>query len=97
MVESEIGQRRNEKTLYQVYPTTLHPELYVLGPFLSSNFFPQIFLFFCQEKQEKQEAFPMFGNVTEGKIFGRLRIPMFGKKKGKYGNTKNCAKKKLGS
>ena len=47
-----------------------------------------------QENQENQEAFPKFGNVTEGKIFGTLCIPMFGKKI-KYGNIKNCAKKNL--
>ena len=49
-------------------------------------FFSQFFLFFFQEKQqkmEKQETFPKFGDFTEGKIFGRLRIPIFGKKIGK--------------
>ena len=39
-------------------------------------FFPNFSSFFFQEKQEKQEkqeTFPKFGNLTEGKIFGRLR------------------------
>ena len=40
---------------------------------------------------EKQATFPKFGNLTEGKIFGRFRISMF-EKKGKYGNTKNYTK-----
>ena len=57
----------------------------------SSFFFQQ-----KQEKHEKQETFPKFGNLPEGTIFARLRIPIFGKK-GTYGNTKNCAKKKSGS
>ena len=39
------------------------------------------FQIFCQEKtgqkQEKQETFPKFGNFTEGKIFGTLRMPIF--------------------
>ena len=66
---------------------TKNKSLRYLGPFLSSNF--QIF-------PKKQERFPKFGNFTEGKMFGRLRIPIFGeKKKGKYGNAKNCAKKIL--
>ena len=30
--------------------------------------------------QQKQETFIKFGNLTEGKIFGRLRIPILGKK-----------------
>ena len=30
--------------------------------------------------QQKQETFIKFGNLTEGKIFGRLRIPLLGKK-----------------
>ena len=59
--------------------------------------FFQIFLFFFfqekQEKQEKQETFPKFGNLTEGKIFGTLRIPIVGKKNGKYGHTKQYARK----
>ena len=29
------------------------------------------------------ETFPKFGNLTEGKTFGRLRIPIFGGKKWK--------------
>ena len=53
---------------------------------LIEQLFPKIFSLFFQEKQEKrekQETFPKFGNLTEGKIFGRLRIPMFGRKKWK--------------
>ena len=42
-----------------------------------------MFLFFFQEKQEKQETFPKIENLTEGKIFGRLRIPIFEEKKWK--------------
>ena len=56
------------------------------GPFSSNNFFPDFLLFFFREernKQEKQETFPEFGNFTEGKIFGRLRIPIIGEKKWK--------------
>ena len=56
---------------------------YVLGPFLSSNFFSKFSSCFFQEKQEKQEkqeAFPKFGNLREGKMFGRLRILIFGNK-----------------
>ena len=44
-----------------------------------------MFLFFFfqenQENQENQETFPKFGNLPEGKIFGTLRIPIFGKNK----------------
>ena len=41
------------------------------------------------EKQEKQETFPTFENLTQSKIFGRLRIPIyFGGIYVKYGNTK---------
>ena len=50
-----------------------------------SSFFPK------QEKQEKQVTFPKFQNLTEGKIFGRLRIPIFGNnfwKTWKYENMK---------
>ena len=54
-----------------------------LGPFLSNDFFLQILLFLQekQEKQEKQKTVPKFGNLTEDKIFGTLRIPIFGRKK----------------
>ena len=50
---------------------------------LSSKIFPLIFLFVekKQEKQEKQETFPKVGNLTEGKLIGRVRIPIFRKKK----------------
>ena len=72
---------------------------------LSSKFF-SFFFQEKQEKQEKQETFPKFGNLTEGRIFGRLRIPLFfgGKKKlreKKCGNLdkksfdKNCPNSKL--
>ena len=68
------------------------PEILDLGvrAVLIDQLFPIFRLFFQakQEKQEKQEAFPKHGNSTEGKIFGRLRIPIFGKKNGKYGNAK---------
>ena len=68
---------------------------FLLGPFLSNNFFQQLFfppdfpLFFFREKPEKQETqetFPKLRNWTEGKIFGTLRIPTFGKRNRKYGN-----------
>ena len=65
---------------------------------LIEQLFHNFSFFFFQEKQEKlekQETFPKIGNLTEGKIFGRLRIPIFGEKNGKYGNTKKCAKKHL--
>ena len=46
-----------------------------------SKFSPCSFCFQDKiEKQEKQETFTKLGNLTEGKIFGRLRIPIFGKK-----------------
>ena len=41
-------------------------------------------------KAGKQETFPNFGKLTEGKRFRTLSIP-----KWKYGNTKNCAKKNM--
>ena len=50
----------------------------------SSNFFSIFFpLFFSKgrKKQEKQETFPKLANLTEGVMFGRLHIPVFGKKK----------------
>ena len=56
--------------------------------------FPPNFRPFFQEKQEKpekQETFPKLGNLAEGKIFGRLRIPIFGNnfwKTWKYENMK---------
>ena len=34
--------------------------------------------FFLQEKQEKQDLFANFANLTEGKISGTLGIPIFG-------------------
>ena len=47
-------------------------------------FFPFFFRFFFskgRKKQEKQETFPKLANLTEGVMFGRLHIPVFGKKK----------------
>ena len=42
--------------------------------------------------------FQIFLFLTEGKIFGRLRIPILGQKKGgKYGQTNNWATKKPGN
>ena len=45
--------------------------------------------------QEKQETFPKFGNLTEGKIFGRLRISIFGKKKDNTEIQKKNARKNI--
>ena len=66
-----------------------------LGAFLSSNFFFPIFPPFFSKKNRKH--FPKLGNLTEGKMFGRLRIPIFEQNWKKHGNTKNCAKKKCGN
>ena len=70
------------------YKGSLRPAVRTTGwtPFLplSFFFFPIFSSFFPQEKQgkqekqEKQEMFLKFGNLTEGKMFGRLRIPIFG-------------------
>ena len=35
--------------------------------------------------------------LEEGKLFGTLRIPIFGNKNGKYGNTKKLGEKNLES
>ena len=74
-----------------ICPSVIQTFYCLKGPFLSSGFFSIFPLFFSlekQEKQEKQETCPKFGNLTEGKIFGRLRIPIFGDKKmEKIGNT----------
>ena len=43
----------------------------------------------------KQETFSKFGNLTEGKVFGRLRIPIFGKKKKENMEIQKIARKKL--
>ena len=56
-----------------------------------------MFLFFFQEKQEKQETFPKIENLTEGKIFGRLRIPIFGNKFWKIWKNTKLRKKKNGN
>ena len=73
----------------------------VLGRSYRATFFSKFSSFCFQEKQEeqgKQETFPKFRNLTGGKIFGRLRIPIFGrKKKRKIWKYKNCAKKKSGN
>ena len=73
---------------------------FILGSFLSSNFPPTFPLFFRRktgkaEKQEKQETFPKFGNLTEGKIFGRLHIAILEAKIEKYGIQKIARKKYL--
>ena len=75
------------------------PKKWALRGVLIEQLFSQIFLLFFPKKnrksRKKQETFPKFGHLTEGKKFGRLRIPMFGKKKkGKYGNTKKLHEKK---
>ena len=46
------------------------------------------------ENRKKQEIFTKLVNLTDGNIFGRRRIPMFGKKE-KYINTKTARKKNL--
>ena len=43
---------------------------------------------------DKQELFPNFGNLTEGKMSGTLNIPIFGAKNKESGNEKKCAKEK---
>ena len=66
---------------------------FYLGPFYRATF-SQIFFFFFSKKNRKSRKnrnISKVWNLTEGKIFGRLRIQYFGKKKWKYGNTKNCA------
>ena len=51
---------------------------------LSPEQFPP---FFPQEKQEKQDMLPNFGNLMDGKMSGTLRIPIFVIfSKGKSGN-----------
>ena len=69
----------------------------LLRAVLIEQLFPPIFPLFSQEKQEKQEkqvTFPKFGNWTEGKIFGRLRIPIFGNKIWKIWKYKKLREKK---
>ena len=71
----------------------------VVRAVLIEQLFPQICPFFFQEKQEKQEkqeTCPKFGNFTEGKIFGRLRIPIRGENIGKYEIQKIARNKSLG-
>ena len=67
---------------------TKNKSLRYLGPFLSSNF--QIF-------PKKQERFPKFGNFTEGKMFGRLRITIFGEKKREIWKYKKLREKNTGN
>ena len=53
------------------------------GAVLIEQLFPSFFFFFLQENRKnrkKQETFPDFGNLTEGKISGTLSIPIFKKK-----------------
>ena len=38
------------------------------------------FYSFFKEKQGKQETFLKYANLAEGKVFGRLRIPIIGRK-----------------
>ena len=61
---------------------------------LVRQLFPKFSSFFFQEKQE---TFQKFGNLTEGEIFGTLRIPIFGKTNGKYGSAKIAKKKESGN
>ena len=89
------------------YRTWHHvPAIYVcaddmLRAVLIEQLFYQFFLSFFPRKTGKAEKTAniskvwKFNNLTEGIIFGRLRIPIFGGENGKYGNTKNCAKKIL--
>ena len=55
-----------------------------VGPFLSSNLFqksPLVFSKINRKKHEKRKIFPKLRNLTEGKISGRLRIPISRRKK----------------
>ena len=70
-----------------IYRTVLMEQLFSN---FSSFFFQE-----KQEKQEKQETFPQFGNLTEGKTFGRLRIPICGKKNWKTWKYKKLREKSL--
>ena len=66
---------------------------------MSGDFFPNL-LFFLTRKTGKagnQDILPNFGNLTVGEKFGRLRIPIFGKKRGKIRNTKISAETKSGN
>ena len=68
----------------------------VLVKLLFFQIFPLVFFFqYKMENRKKQEIFTRLVNLTEGNIFGRRRIPMFGKKE-KYINTKTARKKKPG-
>ena len=58
-----------------------------------SSFFFQV----KQEKQEKQVTFPKNGNLTEGKILGRLRITIFGNKICKIWKYKKLREKNPGN
>ena len=85
------------KSKKKVYRTKIGEILsHTKGRSYRATFFPNFPLFFFQEKQEKQEqleTFPKFGNLTEGKLFGRVRIPIFGKRKENMEMQKNARKK----
>ena len=51
--------------------------------------------FFFKDTRTKQEIFPNFRDLTEGKISGTLiSVPVFGGEKGKSGNEKKMRKMK---
>ena len=63
---SNVIRTQNEHTMAQAEDSSTTWWWAELGPFLSSNFFPNLSPFFFQEKQEKQEkqeTFPKFGNL----------------------------------
>ena len=69
---------------------------HTIGVLIEQVFFPEFPLFSFQEKrkQEKQETFPNFGNLTEGKILETIRIQnILGGGNGKYAKTKIARKK----
>ena len=60
-------------------------------------FFPIFPLCFSEKNRKsrkKQETFPKFGKLTECKIFGRLRIPISGRKKSETAEILKIARKK---
>ena len=61
-------------------------------------FFPIFSSFFVRKtaKAVKQETFPKFGNETEGKVYGTLRIPIqYLGKRNENMQVNKCAKNKL--